>query len=338
MSKFRTWRAGRAHLSLRYRSFLTRLRNAAVVAALALSTSGCFLQLLTGTAFDGGESLIVTAETDSILSTCTNSSFSVGCSYFIRDENGVPVDFTSTADLISEFGFLGLIIDPLLYQIPETAFNITGTYDDGGANSGALVIRSGYKSIPIDTYRTLFAEHRQQFVIAELPDGVPFDGIEYSFDLSFELPLGSPTPVQVKPILSIKFTGAGREFYTPFLPCVDDMADAPALDIGLSATPQPIALPGPPQVCNGEQYLLLGFGVFPCDFDADDDVDADDIALQASVRNARALPGDRLDANGDGWIDLNDARICAQQCLQPRCAVTPPPDTGVLLPHQGVRR
>ena len=324
-------------------SFVRRVRPGRGVAllgvvALCLSASGCFLQTISGATFEAGGSLITTVETNSVLAACTNLNFTVECTYFFRDENGVPVDVISSADLISEFGLLGVLIDPLIYQIPLGATNIIGTYDDGAGVGGDLVIRSGFKSIPVDTKRTLFAEHRQQFVIAELPPGVPFDGVEFDFTLSFDMPANTPTPIAVKSLLSIKFTGGGQEFYTPMVPCAQSMADVAPLEVPLASSLQPLDISASATGCSGEVYELLGFGVFPCDFDADDDVDADDIALLSSVRNAPALPGDRLDATGDGWIDLNDARACARQCQLPRCAIVAPPDMGVILPNTGLKR
>lgn len=60
-----------------------------------------------------------------------------------------------------------------------------------------------------------------------------------------------------------------------------------------------------------------------CDVDLDGDVDRDDIRLISMARNTPALPGDPRDADGNGIIDVNDARQCAVQCDLPRCAVVP---------------
>lgn len=317
------------------------MRRLALIVVLASATSGCFLQTLSGATFQTGNNLITTVRTDSILATCVQggaTSANVECTYFFFDENGVPVSVTSSAQLISEFGILGVVIDPLIYQIPGNATNIVGTYTDANAGSGDLVILSGFKSIPLDVSRTLVAELGQQFVIAELPGGVPFEGQQFEFSLSFEQPAASPTPVSVKPMLAMKYEAGGQVFYPPFLPCVHDVADIPAVTIPVAATPQPIALTQTPTVCNGEFYPLIGFGVFACDFDGDDDVDSDDLALQSRARNAPALPGDRMDADSDGRIDLNDVRVCANQCLQPRCAVMNGPPAIIQLPKLGSKR
>lgn len=307
--------------------YLARPLALVALSILSLAVSGCFLQTLSGATFQVGNDLITSVRTDSILATCVNGGFgsaNVECTYFFIDANGVPVEVNSSAQLISEFGILGVVIDPLIYQVPANATNITGTYDDGNGTSGDLEIASGYRSIPIDIRRTLIAEPGTIFVIAELPDGVVFENVQFTFNLNFSQVEGGTAPVSVKPLLALKYSTDDTVFYPPMLPCVDTMSAVPAISIGVDSALQPLTIPQPVNACEDEFYPLLGFGVFPCDFDADDDVDADDIAILASVRNSPALPGDRLDANGDGFIDLNDARRCALQCLEPRCANTTP--------------
>lgn len=304
-------------------SSLRRVAPILLITVLALVSPGCFLQTISGATYQAGDSLITTVETDSILATCVNGGFgsaNVECTYFFFDENGVPVEAVSSAQLISEFGILGVIIDPLILQVPLSATDVTGTYDDGNGTSGDLAIQSGFKSIPADTYRHLFAEPGTQFIIAELPDGVLFEDIQFNFSVSFSTPPGSG-PVHVKPILSVKYESGQSVFYTPLLPCETDMTNVPAIAIPEAATPQPITISAAaPQGCAGEQYLLAGFGVYPCDFDNDDDVDRNDIIRQARLRNSPALMGDRLDANGNGWIDIFDVRSCIRQCTRLRCA------------------
>lgn len=111
------------------------------------------------------------------------------------------------------------------------------------------------------------------------------------------------------------------------------------MPVGTGSTAlQPITLPAGAVGCSGEQYALFGFGVDPCDFDGDFDVDSSDIAIQTRVRNAPALPGDRLDANADGWIDINDARQCVLQCTNANCqAITTPPAGKKIDPRQVIQ-
>ena len=60
-----------------------------------------------------------------------------------------------------------------------------------------------------------------------------------------------------------------------------------------------------------------------CDIDEDGDVDRVDIGLIARARNTPADPGDPRDPDGNGIIDVNDARQCAVMCTLPRCAEVP---------------
>jgi hypothetical protein len=58
-----------------------------------------------------------------------------------------------------------------------------------------------------------------------------------------------------------------------------------------------------------------------CDFDADADVDRADIGAIMARRNQPAQgAGDPADADGNGWIDADDARQCVLQCTLARCA------------------
>lgn len=57
-----------------------------------------------------------------------------------------------------------------------------------------------------------------------------------------------------------------------------------------------------------------------CDVNMDGAVNRDDIQLIVDARNTVSFPGDLRDADGDGLITLNDARICTLQCDKPNCA------------------
>lgn len=58
------------------------------------------------------------------------------------------------------------------------------------------------------------------------------------------------------------------------------------------------------------------------DLDGDGDVDRNDIAIITALRRTPATgPNDPNDINGDGTINLGDARMLVQLCTRPRCAV-----------------
>jgi hypothetical protein len=56
-----------------------------------------------------------------------------------------------------------------------------------------------------------------------------------------------------------------------------------------------------------------------CDVDGDGDIDRFDIAAITAARGVFVGPGDRRDANGDGILDVLDARICAVRCTRTNC-------------------
>lgn len=56
-----------------------------------------------------------------------------------------------------------------------------------------------------------------------------------------------------------------------------------------------------------------------CDLNDDDVVDRQDLNMIVAARNTPAGPGDPLDIDGSGMIDVNDVRQCTLQCTLPRC-------------------
>ena len=57
-----------------------------------------------------------------------------------------------------------------------------------------------------------------------------------------------------------------------------------------------------------------------CDVNGDSKIDSTDINLILAARNTSALPDDPRDADGDGIITVNDARICVNRCTNTLCA------------------
>jgi uncharacterized protein len=56
------------------------------------------------------------------------------------------------------------------------------------------------------------------------------------------------------------------------------------------------------------------------DLDGDGDVDRMDVGLISAARNTQVIGFDRRDINGDGFINLTDARLLALQCTRLNCA------------------
>ncbi|MDO9313160.1 MAG: hypothetical protein Q7T97_01275 [Burkholderiaceae bacterium] len=60
--------------------------------------------------------------------------------------------------------------------------------------------------------------------------------------------------------------------------------------------------------------------VASCDLDSDGDVDSIDIAGITALRNKPASANPKADADGNGVININDARACVLKCTRSKCA------------------
>ena len=185
------------------------------------------------------------------------------CTYIIDGEI-----VTSTVSLLSEFGLAGVLIDPVIAQIPAGVHTLTATYDVG---SGPQPLTpTPVTSFKVTHNLSVTAEPGHQFVILELPasvealvpTGVPTDGlpISYTLDYAQSLPLHEPVPPQtIKLMLTGRVTLNGHKYYVPLLPCVTEFAQVPALTLPESVTPQSL-MPAlgalTPQPCQGQVYFF----------------------------------------------------------------------------------
>jgi len=68
-------------------------------------------------------------------------------------------------------------------------------------------------------------------------------------------------------------------------------------------------------------------GFRPCDVNGDDAVDRADVdAIFAARESQPDGPDDPRDANGDGVLSINDARLCVLECDLPACETPPEPE------------
>ncbi len=224
--------------------------------AIALSVSGCFLQALLGHVRGGdGEKLIVSLQGSAVTATCVNNvvdgSLFFECTYVI-DDGGPGLEITSSSRLISEFGLLGVFIDPLVVQVPAAASGFSGTFS--GPPGGNLVITPGLGSVPVDSSTDLVAEAGTQLVVVDFPDPPPPPG-PYGFLLDFEMPPGSGA-VPFKAIFTGKVEAGGEVFYPPMFPCVSDFSQIPNFTIPLSDVLVSLDLSAAAGLtgCNGTAY------------------------------------------------------------------------------------
>ena len=145
----------------------------------AASSTGCFLQFTLGVSIaetlgDEIELSISAIQTGATTAICqVDPFFSPNfhqCTYFI---NGEPV--ASTTQLLSEGGVFGVLVDPIVLELPADVTDIGGTFSGGGA-AGELVVYPNLSFVPIDQSRTLQAGPGKQFAILDLPEGVPVAG------------------------------------------------------------------------------------------------------------------------------------------------------------------
>lgn len=249
----------------------------ALLCFLPLLLSACALRALFGNVIivhDIGEEvneIIATVFSNSTAAVCLDTDYGFfECTYIINGEI-----ITSTLYLLGEFGIEGVLIDPVIVQVPDDVEQVVATYDDGAGEAPLLVTRTG--SFPVEPDTTVTAEAGHEFLILELPSGVtsqlpegdPSQGLEIDYNLAFRRvqPDSLPVdPVSVKVMLAGKATVNEHHYYVPMLPCVTDFSQIPALTIPVSDTPvdlQPavgdlILQGGNDVVCDHNAYYFDG--------------------------------------------------------------------------------
>jgi hypothetical protein len=297
----------------------TKILGLGLAATFGLITSGCFLKftIATRTVETLAEEINLIIDglfADATLGVCRTNGFGVtNCTYVV---DGMEIG--TSARFLAEFGLFGVVVDPLVLEVPAGAA-VAGTFTGGGM-SGDLVVYPAMSYVPIDDFQTLTPAPGKQLVIVDLPANAPVDGVDYSFALSLRR-LSAPTtaPTEIKALLTGRVRFAGKTFYPPMFPCVSSFAAAPVIRLANSSTPQPVTFLGSASPC-AEQVYRYFRSSRTCDLDNDHDVDVADINLIMNVRNTPAAAGDPRDTNQDAIINANDARFCTLQCTRSRCA------------------
>ena len=71
------------------------------------------------------------------------------------------------------------------------------------------------------------------------------------------------------------------------------------------------------------RYVPTPANLAVCDMNGDGQIDLTDIDLVLAKRGQHVTPGSLGDANGDGVVNVIDARICTGWCNNYGCAVNP---------------
>jgi hypothetical protein len=216
-----------------------------LLSTLSLFLSACFLRSLAGNVAGEEGEFTVHVDATALTADCDVSSFPneegyVTCFYII--EWDPSFELVTTAILVDELGLFGILIDPLILQVPETATNFRATFQNSPTPREAVITVTD--SFDVQPGTVVTAEPGQQFVILEfpddvpptLPDGDPRNGVEFDFELDFDVP--TLDPVAVKGMFTGKIEVGGQTFYIPLYPCVTDFSTIPAVDIPVATSPQ----------------------------------------------------------------------------------------------------
>ena len=229
----------------------TRLRPILIfllVCVFSMLLTACALRSLFGNVIivedieEEVNEIITTVFSDSSAAVCLDTDYGFyECTYILDGDI-----ITSTLYLVSEFGIAGVLIDPLILQIPADVSEIRATYDD---KSGPKPLnRQIVKSFFVTPDIIVTAETDQKFLILELPatvsdnlpPGDPDDGPEFAYSLIFThtQPIANPIePMEVKVMLAGKVIINEHNYYVPLVQCVTNFASIPALVIPESNTP-----------------------------------------------------------------------------------------------------
>jgi hypothetical protein len=230
------------------RRWLRPLLLSGLSTGLGLLLTGCVLHSMfaqvevVDSISDQVHMIFAAIDADSTVAICRPTGAFQDCVYII-DGQQVP----SGVYLFSEFGIAGVIMDPLIAQVPSDVYSATGTYDLGSGPQPLLLSTVG--SFKVTNAISVSAEPGTKFLIFELPPSVeamlptdvPTNGLPISYSVQYvhNEPIGQAVPTQtVKLMLAGRVTLNGHKYYVPLLPCVTDFALVPALTLPAAGSPQ----------------------------------------------------------------------------------------------------
>ena len=231
---------------------LARTARSVVLAGLlslsAILLTGCVLRSMFGNVIivedieNEVNEIITTVFSDSTAAVCLSTDYGFyECTYIVDGEI-----ITSTLYLLSEFGLTGVLLDPLILQVPGNVVSVTATLTPtgGGPQPALTSVRQAFEMQP---YKPITAEAGTKFLIFEFPASIlstitatnPISGPHFDFALSFaqRQPISQTVePVSVKAMLTAKVVSRGRVYYAPLFPCVASFADIPSMTLPITDT------------------------------------------------------------------------------------------------------
>jgi uncharacterized repeat protein (TIGR01451 family) len=236
--------------------------------------TGCLLKILFGFAVtsDIGEFVDLAIEGETNIALCfeedVDGSTFVRCKYAFADGE---LTQTSTVELISEFGILGVFLDPIIVQVPDDAFNYNGEFNDGTGSGPQPLEITEATSFFADASTQVTPESGHKFIIVDFPSSVPptitatdpLSGHPYSFRLAFSRLSFSST--ELKAMYAGEVQINGDTFYPPLLPCTTDFSTIPAITIPFPSSSQDLSgqvltalFSGDVAPCNNQVYDYTG--------------------------------------------------------------------------------
>ena len=231
---------------------VVQLLRACLTGLLAAVLTGCFLRMAVGHVIvvdnipDEVKQVLNAVFGNSTVSVCYRpQQFDVfNCTYIV---DGVII--SSTLDLVSEGGLAGVLLDPIIVQVPDDAISVTATYSNAGNLLPAVtLIRSSFEYVP---YQSITADTGTKFIIMDFPPDItstinttdPVNGPRFDFALNFaqHKPITQTVePTQIKVMLTAKVVSRGRVYYAPIVPCVTSFSLVPTITIPISDTFVPL--------------------------------------------------------------------------------------------------
>jgi hypothetical protein len=211
-----------------------------LASVIATGTSGCFFSdtfvVFSSTGNEG--EVNVSMSGNSLVAPCNQNGAFFECLFGSGEGAGILSSLSFT-----EIALILFFADPLVVQVPASAYGFAGSYSAPGEN-GSLSIVTGLGTVPVDATRALTAEPGMQFIIVDLPAGatIPASPTNYAFNLNFKLPPGTSS-IDVKPMFTGKVDTGSTVYYPPLLPCVDNIGAAPSITIPLPAPGDSVAVP-----------------------------------------------------------------------------------------------
>jgi hypothetical protein len=218
-----------------------------LLCTVALTTSGCFLRLVLATVVVES----ISAEVDKIVGNvfgnvtagvCRQDEVTgaLDCTYTFQSEEfpNIP-DQTSTATLLSEFGLFGVIVDPLILQLPAGVISVSGTVDDpADTNPAVPLVVTTATSFFTQPGAEIVPDSGHVFVIIDFPASIANilttagTNLTFTFNFEVQVPRGTfTTSFPVKAMFAGKVQIGGQTFYPPLWPCGSSFDSVPAVTI-----------------------------------------------------------------------------------------------------------